>query len=358
MIETRQLSIRLGEFDLRDISFQVQEGEYYVILGPTGAGKTVLLECIAGILRPDHGTVWIGGHDVTGVPPERRNVGYLPQDHALFPHLTARENLAFGLHIRGRQADISAKVADLSEMLGIGHLLDRFPATLSGGEKQRTALGRALAVDPVAILLDEPLSALDVATRERIGDELRNIRDRTGVTIIHICHDFEETLRLADSVALVRDGRICQVGTPEDIMRRPMSPFAATFVRSENMFTGVCEGSDGAAAIRIGEIVVRSRTRFRGAVHVTIRPDDIMVSAVDDATATRPNTVLETVQGIEHRGYAVAVRMSGSLPLTASMSRSSWSQLGLGAGDPVLATVSPESVHAFPMEESEGTRET
>ncbi len=338
MVHIEQLGVAVGEFRLRDLTLDTAEHEYFVVLGPTGAGKTVLLECIAGLIRPDRGRVLLGGKDVTDLPPEQRRVGYLPQDYALFPHLTVRENLGFGLMVQKRQSEIPAKLEHYASLLGIGHLLDRLPDRLSGGEKQRVALGRALAVDPGIMLLDEPLSALDVATRERIGDELRRIHDRTGITTIHISHNFAETLRLADRVALVRDGQLVQVGTPEEIMRQPQSRFAAEFVRSENILAGVAAGT----RIRVGETVLTSTASATGPVCVTIRPDDVEALTTAAADAFRA-----TVVGIEARGDGYALHTQGVLPLTAFVSRSEYRRQQFEPGCSVWLRLPLAAVNVF-----------
>jgi len=240
MLRVENLSIRLGEFDLRDISFEVREGEYFVLLGPTGTGKTVLIECIAGLHRPRTGRIILNGRDVTDLPPEERGIAYVPQDYALFPNLTAFENIAFGLRVRKLpDSKVRARVYELAEWLGITYLLDRLPLTLSGGEKQRVALARALAVEPQILLLDEPLAAVDEQTRERLCRELKTIQRQTGATFVHVSHNFEETLAVADRIGVMnfvegteegkrgtrlRIGQLLQVGTPEEIFYRRWLP--------------------------------------------------------------------------------------------------------------------------------------
>jgi molybdate/tungstate transport system ATP-binding protein len=204
MLRVERLSIRLGEFDLRNISLEVREGEYFVLLGPTGTGKTVLVECIAGLHRPKSGRIFLNGRDITDLPPEERGIGYVPQDYALFPNLTAFENIAFGLRVRKfPEAMVRRKVQELAEWLGITYLLHRLPLTLSGGEKQRVALARALAVEPKVLLLDEPLAAVDEQTRERLCRELKAIQRQTGATFVHVSHNFEETLAVADRIGVM-----------------------------------------------------------------------------------------------------------------------------------------------------------
>lgn len=349
MVCIDHVDVTVGEFRLHDVNLDIREGEYFVVLGPTGAGKTVLLECIAGLVRPDRGRVRLGGREVTALPPEQRQVGYLPQDYALFPHLTVRENLGFGLLVRGRSGEIAAKVDRYAELLGIGHLLERLPARLSGGEKQRVALGRALAIDPEIMLLDEPLAALDVATRERIGDELRRIHDSTGITSLHICHNFDETLRLADRVALISLGRMVQVGTPEDILRRPNGLFAAEFVRSENILRGVSAGTGASASVRIGEVVLDVLAAPSGAVCVTIRPDDIDVLPIEALRRDGRNEFAATVHRVEVRADGYAVHTAGALPLTAFVSRPQERQLALRPGSQVGLRLPASCLHAFPL---------
>lgn len=354
MVDVRQIGVRLGDFHLDDVSLRVEECQYLAVLGPTGAGKTVLLECIAGLVRPEKGDIWIGGERVTDWPPERRRVGYLPQDYALFPHLSVRENLAFGLTVRRRQGEAASVVGELSEVLGIGHLLDRGPSTLSGGEKQRVALGRALATKPAVMLLDEPLSALDEATRDTIGTELRRIHDRMGISTIHICHSFDETLRLADRVVLVRDGRVVQTGPPMELLRRPNSAFGARFVRAENIIEGMGgQAADGSPVFRSGDVELRLAGPVSGRRYAVIRPDEVSVLEPAEAPPVRGNLLCGTVRTVEERRTAIAIGVEGPLSLTAMIPRPQWRKLGLRVGDPVRVAALPESVHTFAAEGNE-----
>ena len=199
------------EFRLRDISFEVKRGEYFVILGHSGAGKTLLLEIIAGIYKPDSGRVFLKGVDVTDYPPEKRNVGYIPQNYALFPHLTVYENIAYGLKLRGlEKEEIREKVEGLADVFGIKHLLHRKPKTLSGGEQQRVAIARALAIEPEILLLDEPFSNLDITLKEKLMGELVRWREEIGFTAVHVTHDIGE-IRLADRICVMAEGRIVMI---------------------------------------------------------------------------------------------------------------------------------------------------
>lgn len=209
MIRVERLSVRVGAFALREISFAVPTGEHAVLMGRTGSGKTTLLEAICGLRPVVGGAIHLQENEVTHWPPARRGIGLVPQDAALFGHLSVREHLSFALSLRRWPRErIEARVAELAEWLGLGRLLDRKPPGLSGGEAQRVALGRALSFRPGILCLDEPLSALDEETRAEMCGVLRTVRAHTGVTILHVTHNPAEAARLADRVFLLRDGRV------------------------------------------------------------------------------------------------------------------------------------------------------
>ncbi len=216
------------------VDLRVRDGELLVLVGPSGCGKTTLLRTIAGLEHPDAGEVVIDGRRVTDLPARKRDVSLVFQDFALFPHLTVRENLSFDLRMQGYD-DADDRVQDVSEILEIGGLVDRSIDELSGGQKQRVALGRAIVTEPAAFLLDEPLANLDASLRERMRTEIARLQDDLGVTTVHVTHDQAEALTMGDRVAVVRDGRIAQVGTPEEVYRSPASVFVAGFVGSPAM---------------------------------------------------------------------------------------------------------------------------
>ena len=232
MIEIQDLNITLGEFNLQDVNLAIRPGEYMVLLGPTGAGKTVLIECIVGIYRQRSGSILLNGGDVTPLLIEERNIGYVPQDYALFPNMTVFENIAYGLRARKRPAaEVEVEVEAMMQILGVNHLRHRLPLNLSGGERQRAALGRALVTRPQILLLDEPLSALDENTRYDLAVELRRVHKAVGGTFLHVCHNFQEASDLADRVAIMNGGRIAQVGTIDEILADPASEFVSEFTR-------------------------------------------------------------------------------------------------------------------------------
>jgi ABC-type Fe3+/spermidine/putrescine transport system ATPase subunit len=236
MIEIRALSLHIGDFHLKDINLSIRDGEYFVILGPTGAGKTVLMECIAGLYRSRQGEIWLGGTEVTQLASEERNVGYVPQDYVLFPFLNVAENIAFGLrHAKYSRDEIQQRVGRLTDMVGVSHLLRRDTRSLSGGEKQRVALARALAPSPRILLLDEPLSALDQRTAKSLRLELRRVHRELGLTTVHITHDLMEAMAMADRVAVIQSGRVEQVAEPEKMLFYPEGERVADFIGAPNI---------------------------------------------------------------------------------------------------------------------------
>ena len=287
MIEIQNLGITLGEFHLHDVNLTVHDGEYMVLLGETGVGKTVVIECIVGIYRQDHGSILVDGRDLTPLYIEERNVGYVPQDYALFPNLTVYDNIAYGLATRRMPRDaIAAKVEPMMELLGVSHLRGRLPLNLSGGEKQRTALGRALVTEPKILLLDEPLSALDENTRSELATELRRVHDAVGGTFLHVCHNFDEASDVADRIAILNAGTVAQAGTIDEILSEPNSPFVARFTRTRNILGGRAEAHGGGSLVHLsGGHILHSTQDAVGPVIVAVRPEKIDILPAGVATS-------------------------------------------------------------------------
>jgi ABC-type Fe3+/spermidine/putrescine transport system ATPase subunit len=222
----------------------VEDGEYLCLLGPTGAGKTTTLRTIAGLTMPDKGKVFFDNKDLTRLEPEERNAVLLSQSYSLFPTMTVAENIAFGPTIRGRPEDeVKATLVELMDLVRLTKRADAFPRELSGGMQQRNALARALATNPEVLLLDEPLRALDARLRIDLRQELRSMAKALGLTVIHVTHDQEEALVMADRIAVIRHGRVVQVGAPREVFDQPSSPFVANFVGQSNFFVGTVLGS-------------------------------------------------------------------------------------------------------------------
>ncbi|MBP2249898.1 iron(III) transport system ATP-binding protein [Halarchaeum solikamskense] len=276
-----------------DLSMSVVDGEILALLGPSGCGKTTTLRMIAGLERADDGTIELGGRTLADadagafVPPEEHDIGLVFQDFALFPHLNAAENVAFGIDDRPAE-EREARVAQLLELVGLGDHAEHYPEELSGGQKQRIALARSLAPEPDVLLLDEPLSNLDVALRVSMREEMRRIIDETGVTAIWVTHDQEEALSIADRVGVMNDGRLQQIGRPERIFERPTSRFVASFLGQAGFLTGRVDGD--AVETDIGRL---DAAHFPGldlpdgtTIDVLVRPDDLQARpAADEATA-------------------------------------------------------------------------
>jgi iron(III) transport system ATP-binding protein len=279
MIRAERVSKSFGSVRaVQDVTLEIGRGEFVALLGPSGCGKTTLLRLIAGFEAPDAGSVRIGDAVVAGgtwVPPERRHVGMVFQDYALFPHLTVARNVGYGLPRGGR----AARVAEALALVGLADHGDRYPHELSGGQQQRVALARALAPEPAVVLLDEPWSNIDPVLRSSMRDELAAILRATGVTVLLVTHEQEEAFSLADRVALMRDGTIVQTGAPEEIYYRPATRWAAEFVGAANVLPGRLE--DGLVETLVGRFPAPNGDE-PGDVQVLVRPELLML-AVDPA---------------------------------------------------------------------------
>jgi molybdopterin-binding protein len=346
-VQIQNLQVDLGEFRLRDIALDIAPGETFVILGPTGAGKTVLLETVAGLHQADTGRILLDDQDVTDKPPERRGVGFVYQDYALFPHLNVAGNIAFGLRLRkDSRGLIKQRVAQISELLNIDHLLHRRPDTLSGGEQQRAALARALVVEPRLLLLDEPLSALDPETREGLQREMTHLHCELGTTTIHVTHDFEEAVALGDRIAVVHEGRIAQVGLPEDIFRRPSSEFVARFVGVRNVFQGEIHRRESGQALVLDGLEIAVLTKLSGRVHASLRPEDIVLSREPLRSSAR-NVLKGTITDIVDRGVLIYVTVDVPPGFTCAITRTSLEEMALEQGAEAYIAFKASAVHVF-----------
>ncbi len=281
MLCVRDLGKDLRGFALRDVSFDVEDGDYFVLLGPSGVGKTVLLELIAGLTTPDQGKILWDGRDITYERIHRRRMGLVYQDQALFPHMTVQQNIAFGLRPKKmRPAALRARVEELAADVSIGGLLHRYPGTLSGGESQRVALARTLATEPVCLLLDEPLSSMDTQSRSDLQALLRSLH-RKGHTVIHVTHENKEAMALASRVAIMENGTITQVGTPDDVFHHPKSEFVARFVGIRNSLKGTLEASENGSPSKFvsgGLTFQVTSDAPTGAGFLAFRSEDVVVS--------------------------------------------------------------------------------
>ncbi|HWA84846.1 MAG TPA: ABC transporter ATP-binding protein [Opitutus sp.] len=288
MVELNGVTKRFGTFTAVDhVSLGIRAGEFLTLLGPSGCGKTTLLRMIAGFETPDEGSVLLEGREVTRLPPYKRNVNQVFQSYALFPHLSVRDNIAFGLRMQKMAAgDIAARVAEAVALVSLEGFEERKPQQLSGGQRQRVALARALAPRPSVLLLDEPLSALDAKLRVAMQLELKRIQRLLGVTFVFVTHDQEEALTMSDRIALVNAGRVEQIGDGSEIYHRPATPFAADFIGEANLLEAELASVNGPGVrVRVGgglELVVPAAIWPAGARRalISIRPEKVHVSKV------------------------------------------------------------------------------
>jgi ABC-type Fe3+/spermidine/putrescine transport system ATPase subunit len=290
-LELRDVSSRYGSTQvLSDIDLRIRRGEFVALLGASGCGKTTLLRVLAGFITPSAGEVRVGGSAVTHLQPDKRGMALVFQSYALWPHMTVAQNIGYGLKLKGMpRQEIAGRVAALQSLLGLDGLGARKPSALSGGQRQRVALGRALAIDPEILLLDEPLSNLDARIRLTVRHELRALQKRLGITAIHVTHDREEAMVMADRIVILNAGRIAQQGTPEDVYNRPASSFVAAFMGAENVLALqgtaeagrflISEGPTNAAA----SIPMPGRPLTSGIVEARFRPEAAKLAAVGQA---------------------------------------------------------------------------
>ncbi|MGY4649967.1 sulfate/molybdate ABC transporter ATP-binding protein [Mycobacterium sp. URHB0021] len=317
-IVVRGANKHYGDFAALDnVDFEVPSGSLTALLGPSGSGKSTLLRAIAGLDQPDTGTVTINGRDVTGVPPQRRGIGFVFQHYAAFKHLTVRDNVAFGLKIRRRpKAEIKEKVDNLLEVVGLAGFQGRYPNQLSGGQRQRMALARALAVDPQVLLLDEPFGALDAKVREDLRAWLRRLHDEVHVTTVLVTHDQAEALDVADRIAVLNKGRIEQVGSPTDVYDAPANAFVMSFLGAVSALNGTLVRPHD---IRVG------------------RNPEMAIASTDDSVQST-GVLRATIDRIVMLGFEVRVELTSAAdhtPFTAQITRGDAEALGLKEGDTV-----------------------
>ncbi len=354
-LDIKQLTKRYGSFvALEQIDLAIDEGEFVVLLGPSGCGKTTLLRAIAGLELQDSGQVFHAGRDISRLAPARRDYGIVFQSYALFPNLSAGDNVAYGLNSRkgngkeGRQG-IRQRVEEMLELVGLPGVQSKFPAQLSGGQQQRVALARALATSPDLLLLDEPLSALDAIERVRLRSEIRSLQKRLGVTTIMVTHDQEEALAMADRIVVMNRGRIQQVGTPQDIYRSPVNDFVADFIGRGNLIEA---SPAGFQRVRAGELLLRCS----GAIDPSrdhrfhVRPEDIRLhNILDDCE----NSFTAHVLKYEFLGPYALVTLDANLgqnrPLVAQFSSNYLEGRPIHAGSILRVGIPSEHLRPLPL---------
>lgn len=359
-VAVEKLSLTIGDFHLDALDFTLAGGEILVILGPNGSGKSVTLETIAGFHRPDQGRVLIGGRDVTLLAPERRNVAFLVQNFGLFPHLTVAQNVVIAL--RGERTGAAAPSASLPhgdagkllDYFGIAQLAQRTPQSLSAGEKQRVALARALAAKPDLFLFDEPFSALDATTRDQLREELLAFLRKLSLPAIFVTHDHTDALTLADKIVVLRNGRMMQAGTAEDVFHRPADAFVARFVGVENILSGrITANADGFADVAIGGQSMRAAAPARAlgpGVQAAIRAEAVALYPPGAQRAAAPtiNRLPAQVADIRAVGPLATVTVDCGFPLKAYMLAHQARTLGLAPGRALEADIPAAAIHLMP----------
>jgi putative spermidine/putrescine transport system ATP-binding protein len=309
-LELRGVACRYGSTQVLDnIELTIARGEFVALLGSSGCGKTTLLRVLAGFISPSSGSVNVNKRDVTQLPPDKRGMALVFQSYALWPHMTVAQNIGYGLKLkRMARAEIASRVAAMQSLLGLDGLGGRKPAALSGGQRQRVALGRALAVDPEILLLDEPLSNLDARIRLTVRHELRALQKRLGITAVHVTHDREEAMVMADRIVIMNAGRIAQQGAPEDVYNRPESAFVAAFMGAENVLalSGAPEGDkftiDASPANAASSVALMGRPLVAGPLEARFRPEAAQLLAVDMPIAAPGITFAGEISAVSYPG--------------------------------------------------------
>ena len=340
---------------LKNIFLNVYPGEFVCLLGPSGCGKTTLLRIIAGLEEQSSGRVIQGGKNVSNLPPAQRDFGIVFQSYALFPNLTATQNVAYGLQNAKRpKAEIDRRVAELLETVGLTGMGQKYPSQMSGGQQQRVALARALALSPGLLLLDEPLSALDAQVRVKLRTEIASLQKRLGITTVMVTHDQAEALAMADRIVVMDKGYIAQVGTPRAVYQHPSNPFVANFIGVMNFLQGVVVAPN---QVRCGNLVLltpNNQAAVNQPVRIAIRPEDIRVLSVAESQTHSQNVISAEVQSMEYMGtgYLVTCAPDGNAKdqITIDLSTFESGALGLESGSTLRLYLPPDQVQVFAAE--------
>ncbi|ADY56789.1 Sulfate-transporting ATPase [Syntrophobotulus glycolicus DSM 8271] len=355
LFEVSNLNVQAGGFKLQDITFSLESKDYLVILGPTGCGKTIMLETLAGLRKAKSGKVFLQGEEISAWPPEMRGFGFAYQDSLLYPFLTVKENILFAAKARRKHKEHGTlkRVSMLAEAMGITHLLDCFPLTLSGGEKQRVSLARAILVCPPVLLLDEPLSALDPQKRDALRSLLQDIHKNEGMGIIHVTHDFKDAMYLADQVLVMNQGKILQQGSPLTVFNKPNSLWVADFLQNKNIVSGKIKKIQGTywfenvelnwSAGPLAEDLLPEN--MSDELFLMLQAGQIQVSSKEDCFHSKKiswNALIEKV--IINSSY-VGLTCRGNGCWHAVLSRNEWERISARAHDEITLSIDVEDIH-------------
>ncbi|MFK5925071.1 MAG: ABC transporter ATP-binding protein [Desulfuromusa sp.] len=345
MITLENLYVELGEFRLHDIDLHIEKNDFFMLMGPSGAGKTILLEAIAGLVPVKSGRINVAGQDITQRPPEKRGISIVYQDYALFPHLSVADNIRYGLHFHHRDKQAGEKrLHELLELFNLQELKNRSPETLSGGEQQRIAMARAMIIDPQVLLLDEPLSALDPRLREEFRSILNQLQQNTSATILMVTHDFSEALALGGHGAVINRGTVEQIGSMADLFQRPQSTLVADFVGMKNLFEVHLQNEIaelGSLKIQLG----RDFNEIRG--YIAIRPEDIVLSTTQLQSSMR-NCFRGTISQIISQGFYFEVHMGvDEVSFCALVTKGALLEMKLAEGKEIYLFFKSTAIHVF-----------
>jgi putative spermidine/putrescine transport system ATP-binding protein len=324
---------------LNGLDLTIRAGELIALLGPSGCGKTTSLRLLAGLEDADAGQITVGGRDITRLPASKRDMGMVFQAYSLFPHMTARQNVAFGLRLRKvNAAERDRKALEMLELVGLSIQADRYPHQLSGGQQQRVALARALAIQPQVLLLDEPLSALDAKVRAQLRDQIRRIQLEVGITTLFVTHDQEEALAIADRVGVMKDGQLEQLAPPTEVYSRPATPFVAEFVGLSNRLAGTVSGST--VTVRGCDLPLVDSTTAPGSVTALVRPEAVSLASESDSVS---GPLTGTVISVSFLGATSRITVDlGDTTILAQLPTSE--AHGMTAGHRVTLSIRPEPV--------------
>jgi ABC-type sugar transport system ATPase subunit len=349
MIRAESICLRIGDFFLNRASLEVRPGEYFVLLGPPGSGKTLFLEALCGLRKFESGRLFIHEKNVTDLEPRGRMIGYVPQDYALFPHRLVEGNIRFGLEAKKLPVpEMDRRVEEIACQLNIRHLLHRRIGGLSGGERQQVALGRALVIQPKVLLLDEPVSALDESTRESVCRELKRLQGKLGVTTIHVCHQLQEAFSVADRAGILKDGEFQQVDTMKELMQKPCNRFVAEFMQCQNIIPAhTCSPSvqSGTTEIEAGIHRFTVPGKYDGALQLVIRPERMQLERPNSVASDSIIRLPAKIKGIEELGGYARIELDASFPLVVHASHDDTAGIELSAGATVAALIRPENIH-------------
>ena len=348
MLKLNKINKKLGTFSLTDIDINVSKGDYFVLIGKSGSGKSMLLEIITGIITPDNGSILLNNKDIINTPIQKRNIGIVYQKPTLFPHMSVFDNIAYPLKIKKlKKEDIKNKVQKLAEDTEITNLLKRNISNLSGGEIQRVTIARTLATNPEILLLDEPLSFLDVQLRKGMVSLLRKLNQK-GQTIVHVTHDYEEALALSNKIAIIENGSIIQTGTPQDVFHNPKSEFVANFIGISNFYKGKLLRSDDNSELKVfvtSEVkILTSTNENRESEGYIIIPDEAITISNEELNSSSVNNFNGIIKDIYPNKLGIEIVIDIGIELTAKITNYSHERLQLDIGKKIWISFKASSI--------------